>query len=445
MNVLNHYKKVKDEIFEFCKNRWVALYGKTMIRYKDNFPLYLSSPNDLLAYLLKFNARTVYATAAKYEKINKENVENDKIISYTPFFDIDTKIEKWEYAIKAVEIIVSALEKEKVYKSVYLLWSGEGIHVRINENAIPKKFNPLIASHAIVQYILNKVKDEIKKLCEESKVLKVEDLIDSKRVFTVPLSFHKELNLVAVCFSPNNLNKFSIDWAKPENFRHEEKIFNVFEENEAEELVLKALKEYKPEHENLKVEEKKERIIKGKIGRFQVMGLLQAARHFVLYKDLEKAESFGINRAIFYAWAKHYGKGYISKARERKMYLELLGKEVQEKGKKLERVAGEDVFVDEKSGFYIIGEKPQTPEDYEREIKEKIDGTVPYEKAWEAAIKYVSSFPQNVLENQQKFFKEVYLPVRDKFLELMEEMEKKKEKKSENEKTGLKKFLNHKS
>jgi hypothetical protein len=160
---------------------------------------------------------------------------------------------------------------------------------------------------------------------------------------------------------------------------------------------------------------------------------------------LEKAESFGINRAIFYAWAKHYGKGYISKTRERRIYLEFLGKEVQEKGKKLERVAGEDVFVDEKTGLYIIGEKPQTPEDYRKEIKEKIDGIIPYEKAWEVAIKYVSSFPQNVLENQQKFFKEVYLPVRDKFLELMKEIEKKEEKKSENEEIGLKKFLNRKA
>ncbi len=121
MNFLNHYKKVKDEIFEFCKNRWVALYGKTIIRYKDNFPLYFSYPNDLIVYLLKFNARTVYATAVKYEKVNKENVENDKIISYNIPFDIDPKIEKLEYAIRATEIIVSALEKEKVYKSVYLL------------------------------------------------------------------------------------------------------------------------------------------------------------------------------------------------------------------------------------------------------------------------------------------------------------------------------------
>jgi len=43
------------------------------------------------------------------------------------------------------------------------------------------------------------------------------------------------------------------------------------------------------------------------IGRFQVMALLQAARHYIIHKDLKKAKSFGLNRAIFYAWAKHYG------------------------------------------------------------------------------------------------------------------------------------------
>ncbi|MCD6195448.1 MAG: hypothetical protein J7J82_01515, partial [Staphylothermus sp.] len=37
------------------------------------------------------------------------------------------------------------------------------------------------------------------------------------------------------------------------------------------------------------------------------MALLQAARHYIFHKDLDKAKSFGLNRAIFYAWAKYYG------------------------------------------------------------------------------------------------------------------------------------------
>jgi hypothetical protein len=40
------------------------------------------------------------------------------------------------------------------------------------------------------------------------------------------------------------------------------------------------------------------------VGRFQVMALLQAVRAKALGYPLDEAESFGLNRAIFYAAAK---------------------------------------------------------------------------------------------------------------------------------------------
>jgi hypothetical protein len=45
------------------------------------------------------------------------------------------------------------------------------------------------------------------------------------------------------------------------------------------------------------------------VGRFQVMALLQAARAKALGYTLDEAESFGLNRAIFYAAAKRGFKG----------------------------------------------------------------------------------------------------------------------------------------
>ena len=45
------------------------------------------------------------------------------------------------------------------------------------------------------------------------------------------------------------------------------------------------------------------------VGRFQVMALLQAARAKVLGYPLDEAQSFGLNRAIFYAAAKRGFKG----------------------------------------------------------------------------------------------------------------------------------------
>ncbi|ARM77048.1 hypothetical protein B6F84_03725 [Acidianus manzaensis] len=359
----------------------------------------------------KYKARTVYATAGKYKEINSVNTKNDKIIAYTPFFDIDTKIEKWEFAIRAAEVVISALEKEKIEKSVYLLWSGEGIHVRINENSIPKDYDPLTASHAIVQYILNKVKDQIEILSEASgNVLKIDELIDTKRIFTAPLSFHKELDYVAICFSPNKLDKFTLDWAKPDNFVHEEKIYEKFEENEASELLTKAIQAYKPTHEGVKPKRKEEENERGEIGRFQVMALLQAARYYLLYKDLNKAKSFGLNRAIFYAWAK-YHRGYEKKPMQR------ITPSAIRKDRILTTVAGEEVYEDLESGYYVIGDKEQTPEDYDKEIKEKIEVIIPYEKAWDSAVQYLSTFPKETLENQRAFFQNAYLPVRDEFIE----------------------------
>lgn len=48
------------------------------------------------------------------------------------------------------------------------------------------------------------------------------------------------------------------------------------------------------------------------IGRFQVMALLQAARAKVLGYSLDEAQSFGLNRAIFYAAAKRGFRGATS-------------------------------------------------------------------------------------------------------------------------------------
>ncbi len=404
MNLISHYSKdvVKREIYNFSKNRWIALYSNTFHRYdKNGKPLKFNSEDEVVELVKRFNARTIYATAGKYREVTLDNVNGNRIVSYTPFFDIDTTIDRWESAIKAAEVIVSFLEKEGVEKSVYLLWSGEGIHVRINENAIPKNYDPLTAAHAIVQYVLRRTKDEIKKIG-----VKVDDLIDSKRIFTVPLSFHKELDYVTVCFSPDKLNKFNLEWVKPDNFVYEEGVYNRYEENETEELLLKAIQEYEPRHEGIKEEE-----VSGKIGRFQVMGIVQAARYYVLYGDLNKAKSFGLNRAIFYAWAKYYGRGYTPKKGKVKVPAEV------KKDRVLVNVAGEEVYQDVESGYYIIGDKIQKPEDYDKEIKDKISIVVPYDKAWEATVKYVSSFPKYVLENQRQFYEKVYLPIRDKFLE----------------------------
>ena len=153
------------------------------------------------------------------------------------------------------------------------------------------------------------------------------------------------------------------------------------------------------------------------MGRFEVMALLQAARYYVLSGDIQKAFSFGLNRAIFYAWAKHRGKFQVKAKRHR------MGKPIQqlrEGDKIMVYVGDEGAFISPK-GWFMIGNTEQRPEDFKRQIIYKINVQIPFEKVWEAAVNYVSKFSKNTLLSQQKFYEKVYKPVRDNFIQIVKE------------------------
>jgi hypothetical protein len=152
------------------------------------------------------------------------------------------------------------------------------------------------------------------------------------------------------------------------------------------------------------------------VGRFQVMALLQAARYYVLEKDLDKAKSFGLNRAIFYAWAKHYGPRYrrFSATLEELLRRAERRRPGQRCPEGMEEVLGECVQVSPR-GWFMIGGEEQTPRDFDREVKMKVSKVIDWEKAWKAAVEYVSLFPDWVLRDPQRFYKLVYEPVRDTF------------------------------
>jgi hypothetical protein len=144
------------------------------------------------------------------------------------------------------------------------------------------------------------------------------------------------------------------------------------------------------------------------------MALLQAARYFILTGEQEKAKSFGLNRAIFYAWAKRRG---VAKPPPRRTVPS--GNEVakeRKEGKTLVYIGNEGAYASEE-GWYIIGEESQLPQDYDKQIASKIDQVLPYERAWSSALEYLRNFPRSDLLDQSKFFSEVYRPVRDGFFE----------------------------
>ncbi len=430
VNPREYYRRgiVVEEIVDFSKGRWVSVEGyrggRVFARYwRNGLPLTIVSASDLERLLAVYPwTRTIYATLNRYYEINtRESVESlDNIAYTTPFWDIDSSLEYWEKTIEATKLIVDFLEKHGVVESVYLLWSGLGAHVRIHEEAFSpellEKYHPLDVAYAVVEYVLRELKNKLQALSKETNgVLKIENLVDAKRVFTVPLSLHRRIDKVAVAFKPSEIEEFTPEWANPDKPRHN-RDWRKHVVGEADELALKAinalglprLAEFHARQTRITYKPGKKEESRGAIGRFQVMGLLQAARYYLLTGDLEKAKSFGLNRAIFYAWAKYYGRTYKPKHSTTRMR--------EDKPWRLEKVLGEEVPVSPR-GWFMIGDREQLPEDYDENIASKINAIVPYEKAWKKALEYLKQFPENVLRDPQKFYKLVYEPVRDRFIE----------------------------
>src|SRR5260370_17219811 len=105
------------------------------------------------------------------------------------------------------------------------------------------------------------------------------------------------------------------------------------------------------------------------VGRFQVMALLQAARAKVLGHPLDEAQSFGLNRAIFYAAAKRGFKGGPSANRPGEQRTlkatpsKSITKTIQE-----DTIGNENAYYVEIDGKkrYVMGDEILEPKDFKR-------------------------------------------------------------------------------
>jgi len=433
---------VVDEIFEYCRSRWVALEVKSgkervFFRYlwRNGPPLTFSTKDFLKSFIKKYSKlypRTFYASVNVYGSLAKrEYLEKpDNIVRATPVWDIDGSLSNIKLTLDAANIIVEELERHGLSKSVYLKWSGRGLHVHVNEKAfseeILRSHHPLDIAYSTVEYVIRRTWDKISALAKDAEKLerpfKVENKIDIQRVFTTPLSLHRELDLVAVCFKPDSINSFDIEWANPLSPKHDSSWKN-YVEGEGDRLARKAIEEVGGYFQRYreKVAEVRQAAPEAaeaptsseKIGRFQVMALLQAARYYLLKEDVERAKSFGLNRAIFYAWAKH------SKPAQFRKKAPTITRYAVERELKFEKVGDEEAPVTE-DGWFTIGDTVQTPKDFDHQIVQKIKPIIPFEIAWNTAIDYLKGFPKNVLESQREFFEKAYKPVRDTFVNLVQ-------------------------
>ncbi|MEM2561779.1 MAG: hypothetical protein QXT06_05570 [Candidatus Bathyarchaeia archaeon] len=250
---IKHYLKtqVREEIADFCRGRWVALHladekGTLLFRrYLHGKPVTIQSLEDFQKLIKNFGqrVRSIYATANVY-KFNTQPIAHkpslDDVIACTPTWDIDNDPTRWRDTIEIAREIVAILEECGIKESTYIKWSGRGCHVHIHERAISpeilKEAHPLDFAYAIVEYVNMKIAEK-----HSVANLKIENRMDAGRVFTCPLSLHRELNVVCICMKPNDLDNFSLEWIKPDDFRHNPN-WRVFITGEADDLAMKAYK-----------------------------------------------------------------------------------------------------------------------------------------------------------------------------------------------------------
>ena len=262
--VLKHYEDelVKREIARFSAGRWVAIHCQTLdkkgrpylLRYlrqkKMKTPLTIDRPEAITRLMERFKKlkpRTFYASINVYKKLSAaEDTRNLENIAYClPTWDIDNKIEKWEATVEVAREILKFLRLHGVKDSVFLKWSGNGMHIHIHNRAfsegILERIHPLDIAYSVVEYVNMKLHGKYLEIAAKhsARNLRVENKIDIQRVFTCPLSLHRSLDVVAICIDPNMLDDFSISWVSLGNFKHWEG-WNRYIEGEADSLAIKA-------------------------------------------------------------------------------------------------------------------------------------------------------------------------------------------------------------
>ncbi|MEZ0346238.1 MAG: hypothetical protein ABWK01_06790 [Infirmifilum sp.] len=262
VSVSEHYAKplVQREVSDFLRGRWVAIHCERkmrdgrplLVRYYRGTPLRVDTPGDLQALMRRLNylaPRAFYGTASIYRELRtREDALNytENIRLRTLTWDIDSTPEHWRATVEVARVILDELEKNGVAKSVWLKWSGRGMHVHIHENALGEKYllekGVLDATWSVVQLVLENIKEKVQRVnATHGSKIKVENLMDPQRVFTSPLSLHRQLDAVCVALKPEDLDAFDPSWTQPEQFRHNPR-WREFEEGEAIPLAEEALR-----------------------------------------------------------------------------------------------------------------------------------------------------------------------------------------------------------
>jgi hypothetical protein len=147
----------------------------------------------------------------------------------------------------------------------------------------------------------------------------------------------------------------------------------------------------------------------GRVTRFVVMAMLQAARASALGLPHDSALSWGLNRAIFYAAAKQ-GFGRASSTPNKGSE-----KPSARDSAEIYHLGGDEAFRDPtaKQLTFAIGGQAQTVDLFERQVASRFGAKENFGAAWDEAVRIVSGFDRATLESPRGFYDEVYKPRRD--------------------------------
>jgi hypothetical protein len=147
----------------------------------------------------------------------------------------------------------------------------------------------------------------------------------------------------------------------------------------------------------------------GRVTRFVVMAVLQAARAETLGLAHESALSWGLNRAIFYAAAKRGFKQAPSAGGEE------AGKGTEGPQPDLYHLGHDEAYIvpNSKPMTFTIGGDEQTSANFQRQVVARFGTRENFQLAWDEAVRIIGSFDRETLESPQRFYGEVYKPRRD--------------------------------
>ena len=148
-----------------------------------------------------------------------------------------------------------------------------------------------------------------------------------------------------------------------------------------------------------------------RITRFTVMATLQAARVRQLGFSEASAFSWGLNRAIFYAAAK---RGFGGKTQRTGSPEGVEAPAPQN----LYSIGEDEAYRDPDATElrFTIGGETQTEDAFRRQVAARFGTAKNFERAWREAMGTVGAFDEQVLRSGQRFYSQVYRPIRDELV-----------------------------